>query len=177
MNIDQIHSLLLERFGETVVGAEPKRAIDPWIQVDQASIVDVCRFLHDDARLLFDHLNDLCGVDYLETDAKKAAKFGHEPHIEVVYHLTSMTHRIQLKLKVSVPRWKDGVPGQLPVVPSVSSVWSVANWHEREAYDLVGIDFSGHPNLRRILCPEDWSGHALRKDYEFPLEYHGVRGR
>ncbi|MEI7699723.1 MAG: NADH-quinone oxidoreductase subunit C, partial [Planctomycetia bacterium] len=65
MNIDQIHSLLLERFKETVVGTEPKRAMDPWIQVDQGSLVAVCRFLHDDSRLLFDHLNDLCGVDYL----------------------------------------------------------------------------------------------------------------
>ena len=83
----------------------------------------------------------------------------------------------ELKLKVLVPRWRNDVQGELPVVPSVSSLWGIANWHEREAYDLVGIHFEGHPNLRRILCPEDWVGHALRKDYAFPLEYHGVRGR
>ena len=65
----------------------------------------------------------------------------------------------------------------MPEVPSVSRVWSIADWHEREAYDLVGIHFTNHPNLRRILCPEDWEGHPLRKDYEFPLEYHGVRGK
>jgi NADH-quinone oxidoreductase subunit C len=177
MDIQQIHGVLLERFGEAAVGAARHQATDPWIQVAPEAIVAVSRFLHDDPRMLFHHLNDLCGVDYLEPDAKKAAKFGHEPHVEVVYHLSSLKLRQQLKLKVSVPRWKDGIAGQLPVVPSVSSVWGIANWHEREAYDLVGIWFEGHPNLRRILCPEDWTGHALRKDYEFPLEYHGVRGR
>lgn len=177
MDIQQIHGVLLERFGEAAVGAAPHQATDPWIQVAPEAIVAVSRFLHDDPRMLFHHLNDLCGVDYLEPDAKKAAKFGHEPHVEVVYHLSSLKLRQQLKLKVAVPRWKDGIAGQLPVVPSVSSVWGIANWHEREAYDLVGIWFEGHPNLRRILCPEDWTGHALRKDYEFPLEYHGVRGR
>lgn len=177
MDIQQIHGVLLQRFGEAAVGAAPHQATDPWIQVAPEAIVAVSRFLHDDPRMLFHHLNDLCGVDYLEPDAKKAAKFGHEPHVEVVYHLSSLKLRQQLKLKVSVPRWKDGIAGQLPVVPSVSSVWGIANWHEREAYDLVGIWFEGHPNLRRILCPEDWTGHALRKDYEFPLEYHGVRGR
>ena len=87
----------------------------------------------------------------------------------------SLIHR--MKLKVSVPRWKDNAEGSLPEVPSVSSVWAIADWHERECYDLVGIHFTGHPNLRRILCPEDWEGHALRKDYEMPLDYHGIRNR
>jgi NADH-quinone oxidoreductase subunit C len=177
MDIQGIHAVLLEQFGAAVVGDQPFKATDPWIQVAAGSIVEVCTFLRDDSRMQFKHLNDLCGVDYLEPDPKKAAKFGHEPHIEVVYHLSSLTLRHSLKLKVVVPRWKDDQAGQLPVVPSVSSVWGIANWHEREAYDLVGIDFEGHPNLRRILCPEDWMGHALRKDYDFPLEYHGVRGR
>ena len=177
MDIQGIHSILLERFGEAVVGSQTFKAIDPWIQVAAASIAEVCTFLRDDSRLLFNHLNDLCGVDYLETDAKKAAKFGHEPHVEVVYQLSSLKLRHQLKLKVVVPRWKDDIAGQLPVVPSLCAVYGIANWHEREAYDLIGIHFEGHPNLRRILCPEDWTGHAMRKDYAFPLEYHGVRGR
>jgi NADH-quinone oxidoreductase subunit C len=80
-------------------------------------------------------------------------------------------------VKVKVPRWKNDQPGQLPDVPSVSGVWAIADWHEREAFDLVGINFTGHPDLRRILCAEDWVGHPLRKDYEFPLEYHGIRGK
>ena len=177
MDIQGIHAVLLERFGEAVVGSQPFKAIDPWIQVEASAIVEVAMFLRDDERLLFNHLNDLCGCDYLETDPKKVAKFGHEPHVEVVYQLSSLKLRHSLKLKILVPRWKNDVPGELPVVPSVSSLWGIANWHEREAYDLVGINFEGHPNLRRILCPEDWVGHPLRKDYVFPLEYHGVRGR
>lgn len=177
MNIQEVHSLLKEKFGEQAVGSEPVAAIDPWIVVRPESLIDVCLFLQQDERLRFDHLNDLCGCDYFEPDAKKAAKFGHDPHVEVVYQLSSVSLKHRIKLKVVVPRWKNDQPGQLPEVPSVSSVWGIANWHEREAYDLVGIHFSGHPNLRRILCPEDWQGHALRKDYDMPLEYHGVRGR
>jgi len=136
----------------------------------------VATHLRDDTDLEFDHLNNLCGVDYLEPDPKKAAKFGHEPHIEVVYHLSSFTLKHRLTLKVKLPRWQDDREGELPEVPSVAGVWAIADWHEREAYDLVGIRFTGHPNLKRILCPEDWVGHPLRKDYEFPLEYHGIRG-
>lgn len=177
MNIQEIHKLLQEQFGADAVGAQVHAAKDPWIQVAADSLVPVALFLRDDSRLLFDHLNDLCGVDYFEADEKKAAKLGIQPHVEVVYHLSSLKLRQTAKMKVSVPRWRDGQPGSLPVIPSVSSVWGIANWHEREAYDLVGIEFAGHPNLRRILCPEDWTGHALRRDYEFPLEYHGVRGR
>jgi NADH-quinone oxidoreductase subunit C len=177
MTIEQVHALLLEQFGSEAVGESVHAATDSWIEVSAEHLLAVGKFLRDDDRCRYDHLNDLCGADYLEPDQKKAAKFGHDPHVEVVYHLTSMTHRVQLKLKVLVSRWKNDEAGQLPEVPSVSGIWGIANWHEREAYDLVGIHFTGHPNLRRILCPEDWNGHALRKDYEFPLEYHGVRGR
>ena len=80
-------------------------------------------------------------------------------------------------MKLRISRWQDDIEGQIPKVPSVSGVWSTANWHEREVYDLCGVEFTGHPDLRRILCPEDWVGHPLRKDYEMPLEYHGIRGR
>ena len=177
MDIQEIHAILKDKFGESAVGSEPVEASDGWIIVDAESIVEVGEFLRDDERLRFDHLNDLCGSDFLEPDEKKAAKFGHDPHVEVVYQLSSMELKHRLKLKVILPRWDGDVEGQLPQVPTVSGVWGIANWHEREAYDLVGILFQGHPNLRRILCPEDWEGHALRKDYDFPLEYHGVRGR
>ena len=73
--------------------------------------------------------------------------------------------------------WRNNEAGELPEVPSVSGLWSTADWHEREVYDLSGVYFTDHPNLRRILCPEDWVGHPLRKDYQMPLEYHGIRGR
>ncbi len=172
----EIHQALVAKFGDKITGANLE-ALDPWIEVAPAAIADVAEFLKTDGALAFDALNNLCGVDYFEADPKKAAKFGHEPHVEVVYHLYSYTHRHWIVVKVKLPRWQDGVAGQLPDVPSVAGVWAIADWHEREAYDLVGINFVGHPNQRRILCAEDWVGHPLRKDYEFPLEYHGIRGR
>jgi NADH-quinone oxidoreductase subunit C len=171
-----IHQKLVAQFGDKITGANLE-AIDPWIEVAATAIVDVGEFLKGDQSLAFDALNNLCGVDYFEPDPKKTAKFGHEPHVEVVYHLYSYTHRHAIVIKVKVSRWKDGVGGQLPDVPSVAGVWAIADWHERETFDLVGINFAGHPNQRRILCAEDWVGHPLRKDYEFPLEYHGIRGR
>jgi NADH-quinone oxidoreductase subunit C len=152
-------------------------AMDPWLELSAGVLVPVCEFLRDEPRLQFNMLNCITGVDYFHSDPKKAAKSSWPPHLEVVYHLSSLTHKHSLVLKIKTPRWKDDHAGQLPEVPSVSSVWKTALWHEREVYDLVGVWFTGHPDLRRILCPEDWVGHPLRKDYETPLEYHGIRGR
>ena len=177
MNTSEIHQLLLEQFGDAKINGANLEATDPWIEVAPAAILEVATFLKNDPRLAFDHLNDLCGVDYCEPDPKKAKKFGHEPHVEVVYHLYSYDQKHSLVVKVKLPRWQDGREGEIPQVDSVAGLWAIADWHEREAYDLVGIEFLNHPNLRRILCPEDWLGHPLRKDYEFPLEYHGIRGR
>lgn len=171
---------LIERlraeFGDRVVGSNLE-AKDPWVEVVPTAVEDVCRYLRDDPDLQFDMLNCLTAVDYFHADPKKAAKAGWEPHIELVYHLSSVARKHTLVLKASVPRWKDDTEGSLPEVPSVSGVWRTADWHEREVYDLSGIFFTGHPDLRRILCPEDWVGYPLRKDYEMPLEYHGIRGR
>jgi NADH-quinone oxidoreductase subunit C len=152
-------------------------AIDPFVTVDAADLFELCRFLKEDSQLHFDMLNCISGVDYLELDPKKAPKAGFDPHMEVVYHLSSFRHRHHLVVKVILPRWKDGKPGELPEVPSVTSLWPTANWHEREVYDLSGVWFTGHPELTRILLADDWVGHPLRKDYEYPLEYHGIRGR
>jgi NADH-quinone oxidoreductase subunit C len=152
-------------------------ALDPFVVVDPADLTDVCRFLRDDPRLKFEILACISGVDYLETDPKKLAKAGFEPHVEVVYHFQSFTHQHRFVLKVVLPRWKNDKPGELPEVPSLTFLWDSADWHEREVFDLSGIMFIGHPDLRRILLAEDWVGHPLRKDYEFPLEYHGIRGR
>jgi NADH-quinone oxidoreductase subunit C len=176
MNPAEIHQKLVVRFANKITGAKLD-LLDPWIEVAPAAIVEVSQYLKSDPALAFDALNNLTGVDYCEPDPKKTAKFGHEPHLEVVYHLYSYTHRHAIVIKVRLPRWKNDTPGELPEMPSLSTVWSIADWHEREAYDLVGIRFSGHPNLVRILCAEDWVGHPLRKDYVFPLEYHGIRGR
>ncbi len=176
MNVAQVCSDLQKRFGPEVQGFQDE-AIDPWIELSPEVLVPVCRFLRDEPSLQFNVLNCITGVDYFHTDPKKAAKSLWQPHLEVVYHLSSLVHKHGLVLKLKLPRWKDDQPGQLPEVPSVSSVWKTALWHEREVYDLVGVWFCGHPDLRRILCPEDWVGHPLRKDYEMPLEYHGIRGR
>jgi len=172
----EIIAILEEKFGPRIRQKKPD-AIDPYVVVDAGDIVEVCRFLRDDPRLQFDMLNCISGVDYCEPDPAKAAKAGFEPHLEVVYHTSSFVKRHRFVVKVILPRWKDNIEGQLPEVPSVTSVWPAADWHERETYDLVGIRFIGHPDLRRILLAEDWEGHPLRKDYIFPLEYHGIRGR
>lgn len=167
---------LSQRFGDKITGSNLE-AIDPWIEVSPDGIAEVCEYLRDDAELQLNLLNCVTGVDYFIADPKKAAKAGWEPHIEVVYHLSSTFNKHTLVLKVMLPRWKDDVEGELPEVRSVAGVWSTADWHEREVFDLIGVNFTGHPNLRRILCPEDWVGYPLRKDYEMPIEYHGIRGR
>ncbi|MCO6457471.1 MAG: NADH-quinone oxidoreductase subunit C [Pirellulaceae bacterium] len=167
---------LQKRFGDRITGASLE-ALDPWIEVAPEGLVEVCQYLKHDPNLRFDMLNCISGVDYCEPDPKKAAKAPFQPHMEVVYHLSSTVKKHTLVLKVMLPRWQDDVPGNLPEVPSVAGVWRTADWHEREVYDLSGVNFVGHPDLRRILCPEDWVGYPLRKDYEMPLEYHGIRGR
>jgi NADH-quinone oxidoreductase subunit C len=167
---------LKSKFGDKIADSNLEN-IDPWIEVTPAGLLEVCRYLRDEPTLAFDYLSCISGVDYLHTDEKKAAKSEWQPHTEVVYHLYSMTHKHSLVLKVILPRWRNNEPGELPEVPSVSGLWSTADWHEREVYDLSGVYFTDHPNLRRILCPEDWVGHPLRKDYQMPLEYHGIRGR
>lgn len=176
MTAAEIIAILEQKFGAKV--KEKKLdAIDPFIVVDAADLVDVCRYLCNDPRLQFDMLNCISGVDYFEPDAAKAAKAGFAPHLEVVYHLSSIAKRHRFVVKVMLPRWKGDKEGELPEVPSVTGVWRAADWHERETYDLCGVWFTGHPDLRRILLAEDWEGHPLRKDYVFPLEYHGIRGR
>jgi NADH-quinone oxidoreductase subunit C len=176
MTAADIIASLDKQFG-TKIKAKNAEAIDPFIAVEPADLIEICHFLRDDSRLKFEILSCISGIDYLELDPKKVAKAGFEPHVEVVYHLQSFTHRHRFTVKVILPRWKNDKPGDIPEVPSVTSIWPAADWHEREVYDLSGIRFNGHPDLRRILLSEDWIGHPLRKDYEFPLEYHGIRGR
>ena len=188
MTAAEIADLLEQQFGAAITGKN-LTGFDPFVTLDSSKLVEVCTFLRDDPRLKFELLNDITGVDYLEPDAKKAPKAGFEPHLEVLYHLSSFSfpgRRFTVKLVLprwkddvagNLPRWKDDKPGALPEVPSVAGVWRTADWHEREVYDLVGIFFSNHPDLRRILLADDWLGHPLRKDYEYPLEYHGIRCR
>jgi NADH-quinone oxidoreductase subunit C len=176
MNASEIVAMLESRFGTRLLDRQ-LTAPDPFVVVGATDLVEVMRFLRDEPSLRFELLHDISGVDYLEPDPKKAATAGFTPHLEVVYHLQSFTHRHRFTVKVLLPRWRDDQPGSLPELPSLTGLWGSANWHEREVFDLLGIVFVGHPDLRRILLAEDWVGHPLRKDYEFPLEYHGIRAR
>lgn len=127
---------------------------DPFVVVQRDDLVALCGHLKNDPELMFDFLADVSGAD----DGKD---------LWVIYHLYSVKHNHKFVLKVNVGR-------QDPWVPTLTQHWGAANWHERETYDLFGIRFEGHPDLRRILLPEDWVGHPLRKDYEFPDDYQGI---
>src|SRR5437762_3152941 len=146
-----IIGLLDLEFADKIKAKKPD-ALDPFVAVEPADLLEICHFLRHDQRLSFEFLNDISGVDYLEPDPKKAPKAGFEPHLEVVYHLSSFkpseAGRLRrFTLKVALPRWKDNRPGSLPEVPSVTPLWASADWHEREVYDLVGVYFTGHPSL------------------------------
>jgi len=168
---------LCEREFGSKIKAKNLTVADPFVVIDPGDLLAFCRFLKTNQQLQFDLLNCISGVDYLEPDAKKAPKAGFEPHTEVVYHVSSFQQKHRFVFKLILPRWKNNQPGQLPEVPSVTGVWRAADWHEREVYDLSGVWFTGHPNMTRILLADDWVGYPLRKDYEYPLEYHGIRGR
>lgn len=144
---------LVEKIKETFPQAVEETAVykdEHTLRIKLPYLLEVARFLKDDPSCGFDFLSDLCGVDYL----------GRVPRFEVVYHLYSMKHRHRLRIKTSPP--DDDL-----AVPSVVSIWRTADWHERECYDLFGISFTGHPDLRRILTPDGFTSHPLRKD--FPL--------
>jgi NADH-quinone oxidoreductase subunit C len=174
MDASAIVEKLAQRFGARITGRNLE-TLDPWVEVQPQALVEVCRWLRDEPSLDFKMLHCVTGVDYLQVDPKRKAEF--QPHVEVIYHLSSLTHRHRLVVKVLLPRWKNDRPGLPPEAPSVSGVWRTADWHEREVFDLSGVRFTGHPDLRRILCPEDWAGYPLRKDYEMPAEYHGIKAR
>lgn len=144
----EITGKIKERFADEVIGEWEFRG-QLTVTLKKEKIVDICRFLHDDPDLSYDYLIDLCGVDYM---GRKEKRF------EVVYHLYSIRHRRLLRLKAEVGEDDCSIDSVMPV-------WVGANWHEREAFDMYGIVFKGHPDLRRILMPEDWEGHPLRKDY------------
>ena len=154
MTTEELLEILRGQFSDItfeLISTKPDSAI----KVPAENIVDVAAFLRGDPKLLFNSLMCLSGVDRKGT-------------LEVVYNIHSMEHNHRSVLKVSVPT-------DAPRVPTVSHIWRTAEWHEREAYDLVGIEFTGHPDFRRILLPDDWDGHPLRKDYKTPEEYQGMK--
>jgi NADH-quinone oxidoreductase subunit C len=137
------------RFGGRVLDGGAPDGMQTFL-VEPDLIVEVCRFLKEDPELRFDFLADMCGVDH----------YPEENRFEVVYHLYSIPFKMRARLKCRA--------GDPPKVPSVMGVWRTANWHEREAYDMYGIRFDGHPDLRRIYMWEEFEGFPMRKD--FPLK-------
>ncbi len=163
MSFDDIKALLIAKFGEDVVVGAEITGLQPALLIKPEMIADVCLELRDNPATYFDFLSCLTGVDYGATENR----FG------VVYHLASIPFNTQLVLKVSIEN--DRQLDNLPVFPSVSSVYKTAEWHEREAFDMTGIFFDNHPDLRRILLPDDWEGYPLRKDYVEAEEYKGIK--
>ncbi len=156
MRSNEIVNKLKEAFPEEIIEV-CSFANQTSMVVKKQRIVEVMRFLHDNPGLNFGHLQDLCGVDYKDT---KPYRF------EVVYQLFSIEKEHAIRIRAMLP--EDDA-----TIDTVTPIWDGASWHERECYDMFGIVFKGHPDLRRILMPEDWQGHPLRKDYPLkgPKEY------
>jgi len=165
MTFEDIKSLLINKFGVGVIVGEETAGLQKALLIEPDRIADVCLELRDNPETYFDFLSCLSGMDY--GVAEGLSRFG------VVYHLASIPYNTQLVLKVSVEN--DRSEDSLPTFPSVSSVWKTADWHEREAFDMIGIFFENHPDLRRILLPDDWEGYPLRKDYQEAEEYKGIK--
>jgi NADH-quinone oxidoreductase subunit C len=140
---------LREQFGDAILESSEFRG-EQTATVPRERIVDVCRFLKEEPTLRFDLLSDLCGIDM----ATPVRRFG------VIYNLFSISQKQRIRIKTYCDE-------EDPVVPTVTGIWRTANWHERETYDMFGIRFDGHPDLRRIYMPEAFEHHPLRKD--FPL--------
>ncbi|MDP1537521.1 MAG: NADH-quinone oxidoreductase subunit C [Burkholderiales bacterium] len=154
--IQTLSAALQTALGEKLVGVTTALN-EVTVVVEAEDLLAACAILRDDPELHFEQLIDLCGVDYSE--------YGDGTHegrrFALVYHLLSLKHNWRLRLRVFAP------DDDFPVVASVIDLWSVANWFEREAFDLFGIMFTGHPDLRRILTDYGFVGHPFRKD--FPL--------
>ena len=155
MEAKEIYARTERKFSGKVSGFQGD-VVDPNFRVGPQAIVEVCRYLRDDPESNFEVLSDLTGLDLPK-----------ENELQVVYHLYSYSQRHQIVLKVDLPR-------DNPHVSTMEGVWKVANWLEREVFDLFGVVFEGHSDLRRILLPEDWVGYPLRKDYVEQEEYDGI---
>jgi NADH-quinone oxidoreductase subunit C len=179
-----IYQLLVEKLGEGAGLQWQAEEVQPIATIAPEKIAEAAVFLRDDPRLDFSLLMCLSGIDWDGYDengkGKSVAILGYnedgtaetsdrvaEGDFGVAYHLYSYEHEHKFALQLRVPRGN-------PVVPTVSHVWTTAMWHEREAFDLLGIRFDGHPDLRRILLEEGWEGHPLRKDYQMPSRWHEV---
>ena len=155
MNASEIHARLAAKFADAVGPLQPANK-DAFAVLRADALTAVCEYLKTDVDLAFDTLVNLSAVDWPKKN-----------QIEVVYHLWSYRRRHSFVLKVQLDR-------ATPSVASVASIWKSADWLEREQFDLMGVRFEGHPDLRRIMMPDDWVGHPLRKDYKEQASWHDI---
>lgn len=134
------------KFGDALLSSHSFRG-DHTIVIKKEKLLEICTYLKKDASLDFDYLLDVCGVDYLP----------REPRFEVVYHLSSISRHHRLRIKAPLAEGDK--------IDSVTGIWATADWTERETFDMFGIEFEGHPDLKRIYMADDWKGYPLRKDY------------
>jgi len=151
-----IFNVLTQRFGADTILYYEQTSFDPYIIINPEDIQSICMYLRYNPELKLSFFLNLSGVDYPDRE-----------QITLVYHIYSMALKTTCVLKTSVSR-------EFPELESIESVWKAAGWFEREIYDLLGVSFINHSNLKRILLPEDWKGHPLRKDYREEPVYHDM---
>ncbi len=154
MTLAEIKELIIAQFPNALV--ENETIEDHQVELKADQWLNVATYLRDDPKLSFDQLECITGVD-----------MGVDQSLQSRYNLHSMRFRHKLEVVINLDR-------KNPQVPSIEQLWRIGDWFERETYDMYGIVFEGHRDLRRILCPEDWEGWPLRKDYETPQTYHGI---
>jgi NADH-quinone oxidoreductase subunit C len=155
MTPNEIYNRLKVEFGDDIISLNEEAGFEPSIKVIPTNLVEIMLFLRDETGLEFDYPSCLSGLDLGE-------------NLGVVYNLYSLKEKHRITIKVEVPK-------DTPDVPRCEMVWRSFDWHEMEAYDLIGVKFIGHHNMQRILLPDDWEGHPLRKDYVQPEIYHGMK--
>lgn len=158
MEFEALVDHIKAQLGEELIEGLDEHCTPGAIITNTGSLPELMEFLHTDEQCYFDSLSCITGLD---NGVEKAT-------MEVIYQLYSIPYNHHLTVKVSLDRAK-------PVVDSMTSIWKAADWHEREAFDLLGIQFNNHPDLRRILLPADWKGHPLRKDYQHQEYYRGIK--
>lgn len=156
MTFQEISDKLKENFKDAILEVKIVSPADSYVKVNSNSWREIARYLRDDPSLKFDYLMCLSGVDY------------GKGMLGTVYNIYSMTHKHRVNIKIEVS-------SDTSEISTVADIWPTANWHEREVYDMFGIKFIGHPDLRRILMPDDWEGHPLRKDYQVAEFYRGIK--